>query len=338
MSGSWVLAALLGPFALVPVDPAIQPLVGMAAPFTGLEHARRPPRIETFWHGLPHPVERAPATGIVALRPSFDRRIRIAGGRFVMGSTPQEMQDAMQLCAKEPFGPVCQRGGERVWDVALAIRAEGHAHEVTLSDFEIDVTEVTVEKYMRCVAASGCAPPSFPPGDPRYDVPTYPVTHVTWQDAANYCLWAGGRLPTEAEWELAARGHVNNIFPWGKVYSPRLCNHGAFADDPTDGRDGFIGLAPVGSFPDGATPTGLFDMAGNAAEWVADWYERDEQQFGYHRGAQTNPKGPAFGILGHVIRGGSYRDGAHWMRAAARRASTLAEREVGFRCAAEIRP
>ena len=139
-----------------------------------------------------------------------------------MGSTPEEMQDALQLCAKEPFGPACQRNGERVWDVALAIRAEGHAHEVTLSDYEIDVLEVSVGKYMRCVAASACSPPSFSPGDARYDIADFPVTHVTWQDAANYCTWAGGRLPTEAEWELAARGLANNTFPWGKIYSPRL--------------------------------------------------------------------------------------------------------------------
>ncbi|MBX3205468.1 MAG: SUMF1/EgtB/PvdO family nonheme iron enzyme [Labilithrix sp.] len=314
----------------------VSPDLGTSGPFAGLERARRPPRVESLWHGLSQPTERAAtASGVVALRRPHDRRVRIAGGRFVMGSTPQEMQEALQLCAREPFGPLCQRT-ERVWDVAFAVRAEGHAHEVTLSDFELDVTEVTVEKYGRCVAASACSPPSFDPGDPRYDVPSYPVTHVTWDDASSYCVWAGGRLPTEAEWELAARGHANNTFPWGKVYSPRLANHGAYADDPTDGRDGFVGLAPVGSFPDGATPTGLFDMAGNVAEWVADWYDRDEQQFGYRRGAQVNPTGPSFGVLGHVIRGGSYRDGAHWLRAAARRASTFAEREVGFRCAKSL--
>jgi formylglycine-generating enzyme len=326
MSSTWIIAALFGLGAVT---------TNVASNDTML-HTRRPPRIRSVWNGLPHPVERAPAAGVVALRPPLDRRVRISGGRFVMGSTPQEMQDAMQLCAKEALGIVCARI-EHTWDVANAVRAEGHAHEVTLSDFEIDVTEVTVEKYARCVAASGCSPPSFPPGDPRYDVPSYPVTHVLWQDAANYCTWAGARLPTEAEWELAARGKINNAFPWGNIYSPRLCNHGAFADDPSDARDGFVGLAPVGSFPDGATPTGLLDMAGNASEWVADWYERDEQQFGYKRGAATNPKGPPFGALGHVIRGGSYRDGAHWQRSASRRASGWAEREVGFRCAADVK-
>jgi formylglycine-generating enzyme required for sulfatase activity len=310
----------------------------LSGPFEGLEHARGPSRVEPFWEGLPAPVVRGRTSStVVALLPPRERRVRIAGGTFVMGSTPQEMQDAIQLCAKEPFGVRCIGVGERdAWDVALAIRAEGHAHEVTLDPYAIDATEVSVASYMRCVAASACQRPSFAPGDPRYDVPDYPITSVTWADAASYCAWAGGRLPTEAEWELAARGYEDDTFPWGKIWNPRLANHGAFADDPTDGRDGFVGLAPVGSFPDGATRSGILDLAGNAAEWVADWYDRDEQQFGYARGAQVNPKGPSFGALGHVIRGGSYRDGAHWLRAAARRASTFAEREVGFRCAASL--
>jgi formylglycine-generating enzyme required for sulfatase activity len=309
----------------------------LSGPFEGLEHTRRPQRVESLWLGLPSPVDRAPAMGIVALRLPRDRRVRIPGGHFVMGSTPQEMHEALELCAREPLGIACQRSGAN-WDTAQAIRAEGHAHEVTLSDFDMDVTEVTVEKYARCVSAGACAPPAFATGDPRYDVPTFPVTNVGWQDAAAYCAWAGGRLPTEAEWELAARGYENHTFPWGNVYSPHLANHGSFADDPTDGRDGFIGLAPVGSFPDGATAMGLLDMAGNAAEWVYDWYDRDEQQFGYKRGAQTNPKGPPFGAMGHVVRGGSYRDGAHWMRCAGRRAAMAAERDIGFRCVADVMP
>jgi formylglycine-generating enzyme required for sulfatase activity len=332
MTGDWVLPAFFGAFA----STIWVPFGG--AGLSGLEHARRPQRIQSFWYGLPPTADSARASGIVALRPPLDRRVRITGGRFVMGSTTEEMHEALELCAKEPFGPQCRVVSDHPWSPANAVRAEGHAHEVTLSDFLIDATEVTVDKYMRCVAASRCAPPSFAPGDPRYDQPNFPVTHVRWQDAMDYCTWAGGRLPTEAEWELAARGHENRTFPWGNVYNPRLCNHGSYSDEQTDGRDGFVGLAPVGSFPDGATPNGLLDMAGNAAEWVYDWYERDEQQFGYRRGAQVNPKGPPFGPYGHVIRGGSYRDGAHWMRTAARFASPYAEREVGFRCAADVPP
>jgi formylglycine-generating enzyme required for sulfatase activity len=302
-------------------------------PFAGLENGRRTPRIEQFWLGLGPTDSHAAASGIVVLRPPVERRVRIAGGRFVMGSTASEMVRAVKLCEREPLGARC--AGPRD-DVGPWIRSEGHAHEVTLADFEIDRTEVPVHRYARCVAAGACSPPAFPSGDARYDRPDLPVTHVRWEDAVAYCSWMGGRLPTEAEWEHAARGRAGHEFPWGDLYNPHLANHGAWADDPTDARDGFVGLAPVGSFPDGATATGLLDMAGNASEWVFDWYDLDDEGYGYGRGAQVNPKGPAFGARGHVIRGGSYREAAHWLRTASRRAWPYAAREIGFRCAYDV--
>jgi formylglycine-generating enzyme required for sulfatase activity len=307
-----------------------------AGTFLGLEGGRRAPPIETFWLGLPRAPYSAPASGIVVLRPPLERRVRIAGGRFIMGSVPSEWERATKLCQREPLGAgtgTSSRCTDGADDISPWIRAEGHAHEVTLSDFEIDRTEVPVRRYARCVAAGACAPPGFVSGDPRFDRPDLPVTMVRWEDAAAYCSWIGGRLPTEAEWEFAARGRAGRIFPWGDLYNPHLLNHGALAVDHTDGRDGFVGLAPIGSFPDGATPTGLLDMAGNAAEWVADWYERDEDAYGYGRGAQVNPKGPSYGRFGHVYRGGSYRQGAHEQRTAARRAWPFATIEIGFRCA-----
>jgi formylglycine-generating enzyme len=301
--------------------------------FAGLEGAHRVPRIQSFWLGLGPTDSRAPAMGIVVLRPPMERRVRIAGGRFVMGSTPSEMVSAVKLCEREPLGAICAdaRTGVGPW-----IRAEGWAHEVTLSDFDIDRTEVPVRRYARCVAAGACSPASFPSGDARFDRPDFPITHVRWEDADAYCKWIGGRLPTEAEWEHAARGRAGHTFPWGDLYNPHLSNHGAWADDPSDARDGFVGLAPIGSFPDGASSTGLLDMAGNASEWVFDWYDRDEEGYGYSRGAQVNPRGAAFSPYGHVIRGGSYREAAHWHRTAARRAWPLATREIGFRCAYDV--
>lgn len=304
-------------------------------PFAGLDKARRPPRIQSFWLGLGHAEALAPAEGIVVLRPPMERRVRITGGRFVMGSTPSEMVKAVKLCEREPLGTRCSGGVAD--DVGHWIRAEGHAHEVTLFDFDLDRTEVPVRRYARCVTAGACSPATYPSGDARFDDPEFPITHVRWEDAVAYCTWIGGRLPTEAEWEMAARGRAGHTFPWGDLYNPHLANHGAWSDDPSDARDGFAGLAPIGSFPDGATPSGLLDMAGNASEWVADWYDLDDEGYGYSRGAQVNPKGPAFGARGHVIRGGSYREAAHWHRTAARRAWPYASREIGFRCAYDVK-
>lgn len=300
----------------------------LATPLAGLEHTRRPGRIETFASGLVRTESRAPAEGIVALRPTPEGRVAIRGGTFVMGSTAAEMIAGLALSTKDPGYRTHQN------DYDLSVRAEGREHHVTVTDFVLDRLEVTVERYGRCVAAGACPPPAFTPGDVRYDRPDLPVTHVRWEDARSYCAWVSGRLPTEAEWEYAARGgRANRTFPWGELWNGHLANHGQLADDPTDARDGFLGLAPVGSFRDGATPSGLLDMAGNAAEWVFDYYERDDEGYGYRGAAQTNPKGPPFSQWGHVVRGGSYRSGATWLRTAARTAATDPRRDVGFRCA-----
>jgi sulfatase modifying factor 1 len=264
-----------------------------------------------------------------------------------MGSSPADAERANVLCRREILRSRCD-------ELASLFMAERPAHEVTLSSYELDRTEVTVAEYGRCVAAGACAPPGFPPGDERFDRPNFPLTHVRWEDANTYCVWAGGRLPTEAEWEFAARGTAGREYPWGELYNPYICNHGALAHDDTDATDGFVGIAPVGSFPDGATPLGLLDMAGNAAEWVSDYYEIDENGFGYPAASQLNPKGPSHGVM-HVVRGGSYLQGAAWMRAAARHIivqtqmtiagfttgfvqSLLLPRSamVGFRCAADV--
>jgi sulfatase modifying factor 1 len=221
-------------------------------------------------------------------------------------------------------------------DPRFSFLNEEPAHMVSLSPYAIDQTEVRVVDYGRCVSAGVCSPPGFTPGDLRFDRPDLPVSQVRWEDASTYCGWAGGRLPTEAEWELAARGTSSREYPWGETYNPHLCNHGAFAVDETDGSDGFVGLSPVGSFRDGATPEGLVDMAGNVAEWVLDYYEPDEHGLGYPNASQHNPKGPPTGV-GHVIRGGSYLLGTAWMRSAWRSTTPLLARpDVGFRCAADL--
>jgi formylglycine-generating enzyme required for sulfatase activity len=208
---------------------------------------------------------------------------------------------------------------------------------VTLSSFELDRHEVTVARYGQCVEAGRCNRPAFHAGDLRFDQPNLPVTHVRWDDAVDYCVYAGGRLPTEAEWEYAARGARGRAYPWGDVYNGRRANHGSLGAEDTDASDGFADLAPVGSFPSGQTPEGILDMAGNAGEWVADYFSDDAEGFGYAAAPVTNPKGSVTGTF-RVIRGGSYRDGAPFLRSAARARITIPHSPaVGFRCAYDVR-
>jgi formylglycine-generating enzyme required for sulfatase activity len=298
--------------------------------------AHKPLSPRAFWSGLDPATDHAPSQGVRSLRPTLAGRVRVPGGTFAMGSTREDLERAQELCHHEMLESDCN-------DARALFLAETHPHGVTIASFELDRTEVTVAEYARCVAAETCQPPGFTPGDPRYDQPEFPVTYVRWEDAAAYCSWSGARLPTEAEWELAARGPTGRQFPWGNVYNPHLCNHGALAPDTTDATDGFAGLAPVGSFPDGATPLGILDLAGNAAEYVSDFFElSDDGGFGYPPTPQVNPKGPKTGIF-HVVRGGSYLAGAPWVRSMARgprgaptEALGLARSpSVGFRCAAD---
>src|SRR5262249_42239550 len=149
---------------------------------------------------------------------------------------------------------------------------------VTLSDFWIDRTEVTVAAYEQCVTAGYCHEPPFSTGAARLKQPDFPVVLVTWFDAKRYCEWRNERLPTEAEWERAARGPSGRRYPWGNVWNASLANHGksSWSDfrmgDTIDASDGFDELAPVASFREGRTTEGVMDLAGNAAEWVADYY------------------------------------------------------------------
>lgn len=271
----------------------------------------------------PSAEARALTGGIVALRTPGSPAVLIAHGSFSMGSRPIDVQLAVDACRREPLATRCH---------AEMFGNELSAHQVTLSAYWMDRFEVTVRQYERCVEAGECDAPPYGEGAAHLRSSGLPVVLVTWNDAARYCAFVGQRLPTEAQWERAARGQQARRFPWGDHSASRRANHGAFALDRNDPSDGYMELAPVGSYPDGRTPDGIADLAGNAAEWTADNYED-----AYEALAVTDPAGPAYGTF-KVVRGGSYVMGMPWLRGSARlfRSASTRSPDLGFRCAASV--
>ena len=210
-------------------------------------------------------------------------------------------------------------------------------HTVTVKAFYIDLFEVTAGRYEKYLESGKQTAPSGSGEDDGRVSEDRPVVGVTWKEADGYCRWAGKRLPTEAEWEKAARGTDGRRYPWGQM-QPFVdianYNRGLWVSDA-------ITLVPVGSGVEGMSvrhglkeggksPYGLYHMAGNAAEWVNDWYDREY----YQHASAADPAGPTTGEK-RVLRGGSWADLPTALRVTARFSAEpdFEERTIGFRCA-----
>ncbi len=298
-----------------------------------------------------------PAPGVAALAPT-------ATPTTVPTNTPTPVPPTSTPLPPTPTpsappGMVYVPAGEFIMGSDEGNSDEQPVHTVYLDAFYIDKTEVTNAQFAAFVSATGYETDAeqkgcgwiyegagwecvqgvdwqhpFGPDTDLAGKDEHPVVQVSWNDAKAYCQWAGKRLPTEAEWEKAARGTDGRTYSWGNTFDgsrlnfcDKNCSFG-WRDASVD--DGYAGTAPVGSYPAGASPYGALDMAGNVWEWVADWYDSDY----YATSPESNPKGSASGDT-RVIRGGSWGTNEAYVRAAYRNRSAPDDPDygVGFRCA-----
>jgi formylglycine-generating enzyme required for sulfatase activity len=293
-------------------------------------------------------------------------RVREADGMVMVYVPAGEFRMGTEGLAwiRRPGSP---RDQERVGLGAYGFEDERPQRRVYLDGFWIDRTEVTVSMFRTFVQDTGYettaerqgwgkpwadgpmelewpkvpgADWQHPRGPEALAEDDHPVAQVSWEDAAAYCEWAGGSLPTEAQWAKACRGTDGRMWPWGNRYEANRassceaqCPIERWKDDRFD--DGYAFTAPVGSFPDGASPYGALDMAGNLWEWVADWYAEDY----YGRSPYENPSGPEWGTV-RAMRGGSWYDTGVWKTCTVRHQNPATDLydDVGFRCAMPDQP
>jgi len=234
--------------------------------------------------------------------PKLGEMVLVPAGEFMMGCN--EAVDTQCLNDEKPY------------------------HKVSLDAYYIDIYEVTVRQYGACVKAGTCSNPDTGGGCnwSVSDRKSHPINCVDWNQADSFCKWAGKRLPTEAEWEKAARGTDGRIYPWGNKQAS--CNYAIMNDDGNGcGKDS---TWAVGSKKSGASPYGAMDMAGNVAEWVADRYDENY----YQSSLSNNPTGPWLGEY-RALRGSWWGSDPGALRASHRYRSDPGVRgnNIGFRCA-----
>jgi formylglycine-generating enzyme len=257
---------------------------------------------------------------------------------------------------------------EQMKDTILDDEGKPLPRKVFLSAFAMDRDEVTVSDYRTCIATGACPLDPLIAGDERYINAPWPLVNVTWYEAQQFCRWRGGRLPTEAEWERAARGSDGRRWPWGGKDRDADFNHGkprdlsmrevdrtawigiptSFMGDP-DETDGTVTLAPPGSYPWGEGPYGTRDQAGNVAEWTADTFgglstslATDDKALGYAGLGTINPRRDGNASDPKVVRGGSWRQPDFIARANVRDPYNVLYvpegrfSHIGFRCARSL--
>lgn len=278
----------------------------------------------------------------------------VGSGEFLMGmpETEKELDFFIRLCVSD-----FRRIASRLCTQQVTTLPARGARYVEVASFFLDRREVQVRDYRRCVRAGACDVDPLLFGDQRYHESTWPIVNVTWDDAVSYCSWRGARLPTEAEWEKAARGPDSLRFPWGNRWVSGGANHGKLslrsemivlkeAPEPAalydlhgsifqapDASDGHATVGAPGALVWGASPYGAVDMAGNVSEWVADYFSAE----GYKGLPDANPvrDTPLNNEKTRAVRGGSWMTPRTLMLSYLREGAAADERSNlrGFRCA-----
>ena len=246
----------------------------------------------------------------------------VPAGEFQMGSTDNQFSNDVQSCINA--------NGNSQASCEKLRKNEKPLHKVYLDAYWIDQTEVTNARYARCVNSRNCQPLIITYSLTRSDYydnsqyADYPVVGVDWSQADSYCRWAGRSLPTEAQWEKAARGTDARTFPWGEGMDSSRFN--------TNAKD----TSRAGSYPAGISPYGALDMVGNVWQWVADWYSEGY----YDISPDRNPQGPATGST-RILRGLPWGDNKSPLSSTTIRLETKptdSGQNIGFRCASSATP